>query len=297
MLTFTILMQHGKTKKRGFSISGFLQLTRFPNLLVIGFSQYFTAIFLVAYPERGIDLLDFNLFLLSSATIIIAAAGYVINDYYDVKIDYVNKPDKVVVGKLVKRRIVLFSHIIMSIAGIAIGFYLDIYVGVINILAVSLLWIYSNRLKRMPFIGNFVIALLGGLSIFVVAVYYRQNISLIFIYAVFAFSINLVREVIKDMEDIRGDMRFGSRTLPIIWGLRKTKLFLYVLIAAFVAMLFILSASLDNAVLHLFFMLLVIPILYLIYLLYRADSQRRFHQLSTLCKLLMLAGICSMVFF
>jgi len=291
-------MQQRPSKKRSFSIVGFLQLTRFPNLIIIGFSQYFAVLFLISYPEVGAaSLLDFKLFLLSSSTIVIAAAGYIINDYYDIKIDYVNKPEKVVVGKLVKRRIVLFSHAFMNVAGILIGFYLSLYVGVINLAAAFLLWLYSNRLKRMPFIGNIVIALLAGLSIFIVAVYYRQNVNLVIIYALFAFSINLVREVIKDMEDIRGDMRFGSRTLPIIWGFRKTKMLLYALIAIFVVLLLLLSAGLDNHVLHGFFMLMVVPIIYLIYLLYKADSQLRFHQLSSYCKLLMLAGIMSMVFF
>jgi 4-hydroxybenzoate polyprenyltransferase len=286
------------SRKKSFSFVGFLKLTRFPNLLIIGLSQYLAVIFLVAYPDTWLEkLYDLQLFLLSASTIMIAAAGYIINDYYDVKIDYVNKPEKVVVGKLIKRRIVLFSHAALNIVGIAIGFYLSPYVGVINFFAGFLLWIYSNRLKRMPFVGNLVIAALAGLSIFVIAVYYRQNFNLILNYAVFAFSINLVREVIKDMEDLRGDMRFGSKSLPIVWGLRKTKYFLYVLIAMFIFILFYLSYQLQNEILNLFFVLLIVPIIYLIYLLYRADSQHRFHRLSTYCKILMLAGITSMIFF
>lgn len=291
-------MSQKNPTKKSFSITGFLKLTRFPNLLIIGLTQYFSVIFLVAHPETWVEkLFDIKLFLLSSSTILIAAAGYIINDYYDIKIDYVNKPHKVVVGKLVKRRIVLFSHAALNVIGIAIGFYLNLYVGVINFVAGFMLWIYSNRLKRMPFIGNVVIASLAGLSILVVAIYYQRNYSLLVNYAVFAFSINLVREVIKDMEDLRGDMRFGSKTLPIIWGLRRTKYFLYGLIILFVFTLFYLSNQLENHILNLFFLLLIVPIIYLIYLLYRADSQRRFHQLSTFCKLLMLAGISSMVFF
>ena len=291
-------MNSNLPKKRSFSFTGFLKLTRFPNLLIIGLTQYLAVIFLVAHPENWYGkIFDFHLFLLSSSTILIAAAGYIINDYYDIKIDYVNKPHKVVVGKLVKRRIVLASHVILNFFGIAIGFYLSIWVGIINFLAGFLLWIYSNKLKRQPLIGNVVIAILTGLAILVVAVYFQRNVSLLLNYSVFAFSINLVREVIKDMEDLRGDMRFGSKTLPIIWGLRKTKYFLYGLIGIFVFILFILSHQLDNLILNVFFIVLIVPIVYLIYLLYRADSQRRFHQLSTYCKFLMLAGISSMVFF
>ena len=298
IFTYRSIMNKTGSRKRSFSVTGFMKLTRVPNLLIIGLTQYLTVIFLVAYPENWYDkLYDIKLLLLSSSTILIAAAGYIINDYYDIKIDYVNKPDKVVVGKLVKRRIVLVSHAVLNILGIAIGFYLSIYVGIINFFAGFVLWIYSNQLKRMPFIGNFAIATLTGMSILVVAMYYQRNFPLLFYYAVFAFSINLVREVIKDMEDLRGDMRFGSKTLPIVWGLRKTKYFLYVLIGIFVFSLFYLSHQLENHVLSLFFLLLLVPIIYLIYLLYRADSQKRFHQLSTYCKLLMLAGISSMIFF
>jgi len=291
-------MNAAKPGKRDFSFRGFLKLTRFPNLLIIALTQYLAAIFLASYPEDGIEkLYSLNLFLLSSSTLMIAAAGYIINDYYDIKIDYVNKPDKVVVGKLVKRRIVLASHVILNVLGIGIGLFLSLRVGAINFLAGFLLWIYSNQLKRMPLIGNIVIAFLTALSLAIIAVYYQSNEKLIMTYAIFAFSINLVREVIKDMEDIRGDMRFGSKTLPIIWGLRKTKYFLFVLIVVFVIVLFILSSQLGNHTLNLFFILLIIPIIYLFYLLYRADTQKRFHLLSTFCKLLMLVGISSMTFF
>jgi 4-hydroxybenzoate polyprenyltransferase len=291
-------MNAAKPRKRDFSFRGFLKLTRFPNLLIIALTQYLSTIFLVAHPENGYAyLFNFKLFLLSASTLMIAAAGYIINDYYDIKIDYVNKPDKVVVGKLIKRRIVLASHIILNVIGIGIGFYLSLRVGALNFLAGFLLWIYSNKLKRMPLIGNLTIAFLTALSIAIVAVYFQRNISLLMAYAVFAFSINLVREIIKDMEDIRGDMRFGSKTLPIVWGLRKTKYFLFVLIFIFILILFVLSSQLGNHTLNLFFIILIVPIIYLIYLLYRADSQKRFHQLSTFCKLFMLAGISSMMFF
>ncbi len=291
-------MSLARSKKRKFSFMGFLKLVRFPNLLIIGFTQYFAAIFLVVRAGQRIDVfMDFNLFLLVISTLLIAAAGYIINDYYDIKIDYVNKPDRVVVGKLIRRRIVLASHWTLNLLGIATGLYLSIYIGIVNFVAGFLLWLYSNQLKRLPFIGNFVIALLTASPLLVIAIYYRQNVHLLMNYAIFAFSINLIREIIKDMEDLRGDMRFGSKTLPIVWGLRKTKYFLYGLIMVFGGILIVLSAQLGNEVLNVFFMALIVPVVYFVYLLYRADSQKRFHQLSTYCKLLMLAGISSMAFY
>ena len=279
-------------------MSGLLKLTRFPNLLILGLTQYMAVIFLVPYPEawpRG--MLDINLFLLTSGTILIAAAGYIINDYYDVKIDYINKPDRVVVGRVIRRRVVLASHILFNLAGIGLGYYLDPKLGLLNFLAAVLLWAYSNQLKRLPFIGNFSIALLTGLSLVAVAMYYEQNVRLLLIYAVFAFSLNLIREIIKDMEDVKGDARFGSRTLPIIWGLRPTKVLVYLLMAGFVFILMFMAYLLQNRILNYFFIAMTVPVLVFIYLLYRADTQRRFRHLSSYCKILMIAGIASMALF
>lgn len=267
-------------------------------MLIIGLSQYLATIFLAGHPYGWTHkLFSLNLLLLSCSTIFIAAAGYIINDYYDIKIDYINKPRKVVVGKVVKRREVMLSHWVLNVLGVLIGGYLSQWVGLLNIFAAFMLWLYSNQLKRMPFVGNFVIAGLTALSIEAVAIYYQTNERLITIYAIFAFSISLIREVIKDMEDIEGDAHFGSRTLPILIGLPRTKVFLYLLIAGFVFLLFYLASFLNNTIVNNFFLLLVVPILYFIYLLYRADKKRDYNYLSNFCKLFMLAGIISMMFF
>ncbi|HMP98744.1 MAG TPA: UbiA family prenyltransferase, partial [Cyclobacteriaceae bacterium] len=152
----------------GFSFPAFLQLTRYWNLLIIGLAQYFTAIFLIDKNAWR----DINLFLLSSATIMIAAAGYIINDYYDVKIDIINKPEKVVVGKKIMRRVAMLAHLLLSGAGVLLGWYLSVWIGAINAFSALLLWLYSVNLKRLPFTGNFLVALLTALSICIVEVYY-----------------------------------------------------------------------------------------------------------------------------
>ncbi len=283
--------------KSRFHLIGFLKLTRIPNLLIIAVTQYLAVIFLVFEPHMLKMVGNPQLFLLVLSTLMIAAAGYIINDYYDVKIDYVNKPDRVVVGKLIQRRIVLAGHFILNFTGIFIGFFLDYKVGLVNLFATFLLWIYSNQLKRMPLAGNLVIAFLTGLTFFVIWVYYQKSMYLLLNYAIFAFAITLIREVIKDMEDMIGDEIFGSRTLPIIWGIRKTKSFLYALILLSGSLFFYMAGRLNNPVMNNFFLILIIPAIYLVYLLYRADTQKRYYRLSIYCKLIMLAGIFSITFF
>ncbi len=137
----------GSKGPRNFSFSGFIRLIRVQNLVIIVLSQYLVAMYLL----EGIAPLNFNLFLLSLSTVIIAASGYIINDYYDVKIDYVNKPERVVVGKLLKRRVVLFWHSALNFIAIAIGYYLNWKLAAVYFSAAFLLWVYSNQLKRWPF--------------------------------------------------------------------------------------------------------------------------------------------------
>jgi 4-hydroxybenzoate polyprenyltransferase len=273
-------------------IESLLKLTRFGNLIIIALAQYFTAGFLIGM----YTLNDFKLFLLSLSTISIAAGGYIINDYYDVKIDYINKPDRVVIGKSITRRYAILFHIMLSVAGILLGFYLSWRIAAVNVFSVFLLWLYSNNLKRLPFIGNLSVAFLTGLSIYVVDLFYRTHNSLVIIYALFAFFMTLVREIIKDMEDLKGDNSFGCKTLPIIWGIRKTKILLYIILIIFVAVVVVLN-QLHKALpfkYHLIF--LFVPLVWMLFRLIRADMKKDFTRLSIFCKVIMMLGVLSMAF-
>lgn len=282
-------------------VFGFLRLIRVQNLLIVVLTQFLARIFLIgpepdSAPTHWLRILtDPTIWLLSLSTVFIAAAGYIINDYFDVKIDLVNKPDRVVIGRYLKRRVAIGAHQLLSVIGCLIGLYLSRWVFVIDVMSVSLLWFYSAQFKRQPLIGNIVISLLTALSFIVLAVYYRQNAQMLLIYALFSFGISLIREIIKDMQDIRGDARFGCRTLPIIWGLRRTKYLLYVLIGAFVLTLFLIADSLGNHHLTISFGLLLLPLAFFTYRLILADTRRDFGYLSTLCKFIMLMGVMSMM--
>jgi 4-hydroxybenzoate polyprenyltransferase len=274
---------------------GFLRLIRVQNLLIVVLTQFLARIFLVGPREQWIRIIvDPTIWLLSFSTVCIAAAGYIINDYFDIKIDLINKPDRVVIGRYLKRRVAMGAHQVLNLIGCLIGLYLSKWVFLADVVSVSLLWFYSAQFKRQPVIGNVVISLLTALSLIVLAVYYRQNADMLLIYALFSFGISLVREIIKDMQDIRGDARFGCRTLPIVWGLRRTKYLLYVLIGSFIVTMFLIADSLGNRHLGYIFLFLLLPITWLTYRLVFADTRRDFGYLSNLCKLIMLLGVISM---
>lgn len=279
-------------------ITGFARMARVPNLIIVAVTQYMAALFLInPYASWKSYVYDWRLFLLALSTTIIAAGGYLINDYYDIKIDFINKPDRVIVGKLIKRRVVMFAHTVLNLTGIAIGIFLSWKIGLIHFLSAFLLWFYSNQLKRLPLVGNLTIAVLSGVSVGIVSVLYHDYNLLVAVYVVFAFAISLIREIIKDMEDLQGDEVFGCRTLPIIWGIRKTKSLLYVLIGFFIFLLFFLSGLIGNTTLTLYFTLLILPLTFFITRLVYADTKKAFGFLSDFCKILMLSGVLSMIFF
>ncbi|MGK0138212.1 MAG: 4-hydroxybenzoate polyprenyltransferase, partial [Algoriphagus sp.] len=161
-------------------------------------------IFLVGKEESfDVAILDEKQFLITVTTLLVAAAGYIINDYFDVKIDQVNKPEEVIIGRFIRRRHAIFAHQVLNICAAVISYTVSFKVFVVNVMAMSLLWIYASVFKKKPIIGNVLVAGLTGASLVVMAVYFTENDLLINIYAVFAFGITLIREVIKDIEDIR----------------------------------------------------------------------------------------------
>ncbi len=259
---------------------------------MVALTQYLTAIFLVAGAENWYQVLtDKGFFLLVSSTVMITGAGYLINDYYDVKIDLINKPQRVIVGKDLKRRWVIAGHTALNLGAVAIGFSLSISIGIINFAASFLLWLYSNQLKRLPFIGNLSIALLTGTTLILVSEYFGDKQYLILCYAVFAAFITWIREIIKDIEDMKGDERFGCKTLPIVFGIPKTKWIIYFIATVFLATVFLMISHIS----------LILPItlsfalIFLIFGLTKADTVKAFNRLSTLSKLIMLLGVISMI--
>ena len=283
------------------TMQGFSRLIRWQNLAIIVFTQYFTRFFLIGGKDLSFGYLleiitERKLLYISLATVLIAASGYIINDYYDIKIDLVNKPERVVIGRYIKRRWALVIHQIFNGSGILLGLLVSRKVALVNLFAVFCLWLYSNQLKRLAFWGNLMVAILTGFSLLVLAVYYPGHQREVWIYAIFSFFITLIREIIKDMEDVKGDEKHGCRTLPIIWGIARTKLLVYGLIASFIITLFILATQLPNDRMSYIFLLMMLPVGYVTYKLFYADKPKDFAFLSDACKGIMLLGVLSMIF-
>ncbi len=308
------------------AVTAFFRLVRWPNLLFIALTQslfYFCILVPSFYQGNPIheNILKPDYFvLLSLSSVLIAAAGYIINDYFDLHIDRVNKPDKVVVEKIIKRRWAIIWHWVLSGLGIAIGFYLswklrNIFIGPSNTLCVLLLWFYSTTFKKKLLLGNVMISLLTAWVIGVLYLCefrlhrfvdpeYHGALSRIYkfavVYASFAFIISLVREVIKDMEDMEGDARYGCRTMPLVWGLNAAKFFcvtwLAILVTALIFIQFYVLQFRWWLTIAFTCFLVIYPILLVIKKLSRATETAQFHRLSQLIKSIMMMGILSMIF-
>ena len=301
------------------TILAFLKLIRWQNLLFIVITQilYEYCIYLPIYGSHSTYQLGFIVL----ASVLIAAAGYIINDYFDLNIDQINKPDRVIVNNAVSRRWAIFWHLAFSLLGLfftvlALPPSLFWYLILANLLSILLLWLYSTNFKKQLLIGNVIISILTSWVILILF-FSKTPLSvdniisadhkeirlfrLTMLYAGFAFIISLIREVLKDMEDRIGDARYGCRTMPIVWGLPASKVFVAVWIIVLAGTLVILQLYVlaYGWWLSIAYCLLaiVVPLLIVLSKLTAANTQQDFHLLSRYVKAIMFTGILSMLFF
>ncbi len=275
-------------------VKAVIKVSRTGNLLIIALTQLLASAFLISGETMASSLMNKRLWLLMFSTAAIAAAGNIINDYYDIKIDLINKPEKVVVGKDLKRRKAMALHTLFNIMGIAIGALLSWKIALVNLTSAFALWYYSNQLKRKAFIGNVVVAALTGMSIWIVGLLYSKFSMLLLLYTLFAFFFNLIREIVKDIVDMSGDKTFGCTTLPIIWGIRKTKRFMLWVTGVYYLTLLGLTAWYQDIQIMAFTSLLILPVGFIFYFLLKADTRKKFRKITVYTKIIMLLGVLSM---
>jgi len=307
----------------------YLKLIRLQNLLFIALiqlsmSEVVIVPILQAFGfDTGFDV--YNLCLLICSTVLIAAGAYVLNDYFDIKIDSINRPTKQIVGNTVSRRTAMLLHQILTGLGIFLGLTLAYFahsftLAFIYIVVPGLLWFYSASYKRQFIIGNLVIAFVAGLTVLIVGIAQlaflqkeygqlifetpipRQFYGWIGGFALFSFLSTWIREIIKDMEDEKGDREMECRTMAIKWGTAKTKIAIYALITINISALYIFDVFLipfeGNLTTRYIFWGLTMPFGALAYLIYAAKTPTDYHQASTLSKFIMVLGVCySFIFY
>jgi len=307
----------------------YFKLIRWPNLIIVILTMLAMRYgvlfpFLKNYKFEFV-FSDFNFFLLILATVLIAAGGYVINDYFDRQIDMTNKPERVVVGTHIERRKVMGLHNLLTALGLAIGFYLSYSIdknsfAFVFIIISGALWFYSTLYKRQLLIGNFIIALMTAMVPLLVVLfdiplilekyhyiflkhsfYYKEvkyAMYAVTMFAGFAFLTTMAREIIKDIQDIEGDLDCGRNTLPIAWGISVAKIIASIfLVFTMVSLGFIYYIFLQNDMPSLLYLLVFIiaPLLSLIYFLIKSKSTKDYRFTSNFLKIIMVLGLLYVV--
>ena len=296
-------------------LATYFKLVRWKNLLLIVFVFFVLkfSFFSTLQIQTKLSIVDFLLLLLS--VLAITAAGYIINDIFDVKTDLINKPTKVIVSQKISLETAKKWYKTTNTVGIVLGIALCIKISkpthsFIFIGISLLLYYYSKKIKTTPFIGNFLVSLLIAFSVlifplFEIELIAKNNIQnlatqIIWMLFFFAFSLNLIREIVKDIEDVNGDYSLKMNTLPILLGsLRTRSLVLFLCIVPIGLLLFIIlkySSIYKFTVLYLLLFVLM-PLLYFTVKLRSAKKKTEFHKLSQLLKIIMLLGINSLLIF
>jgi len=305
----------------------YLRLIRVKNLLIVAATMVLIRYMIIQTLLNGYGLeLQLPLWWfveLVAATVLIAAGGYVINDYFDTKADLINRPETVVVGKTITRRGAIAFHLALTITGIALGTIVSFKVGrpifsLLFFLTSGILWFYSTIYKRQLLIGNLVVAILTGTVPLIPLIFelpmlgtyrdiifiYQLNLRVILYwvggFAFFGFLLTLAREIIKDIEDFEGDTTLGRDTIPVHYGVKKAKLIVASILAiTLVALVILFSAYLfkisktgfDYISLVYMVVLVALPIFVLIFSVLLASTKSEYHRASLICKLIMLSGV------
>lgn len=302
--------------------AAFLRLIRWPNLVFIALTQWLVFFCLIRplYPATDFSLDLLNVLCWIGASVMIAAAGYTINDYFDINIDEVNRPQTLVVDRIISRRWAMLWHGVLNIVGLtltalAVNWSTHAYLWFANLGCVILLWVYSTRFKKTLLLGNILIAILTSWTILVIFLSQftgtelfsqpsesLQKLSrLVMLYAGFAFVTTLIREAVKDMEDRIGDAKAGCKTLPIVWGFPAAKMYTAVWTIVLIVVLLIVHAYILPfgwwAASIYALSALIAPLVIFLSRLIPAQQPNDFKQLSRILKWVMLAGILSMIFF
>lgn len=266
------------------------------------------------FQNTVLALNNFQYCLLVFSTVLIAGAGYVISAIFDQESDLINKPQKVIVGKSITEAIAYNIYVGLNVTGVAIGFYLSNLVAKpglasLFILAAAALYFYATTLKQIMILGNLIISLLLAFSIIIIGIFdlypvtniinQMQMASLFSVltdFAIFAFLINFLREIIIDIENVNGDFNQGLQTLPIVVGINRTAKIVFAL--AFIPFLFLLFYIKDYFVTNNLFLValyafifVLSPLLYFIVKIWNAKATTEFHHLSTILKWIIFFGV------
>ena len=266
------------------------------NILMITLAQYLAAIFIMSpdLPLREV-VLDLDLFMLVTASALAIAGGYIINNFYDAEKDLINRPRKSMLDRLVSQRVKISVYFVLNFASVFFASYVSFRAVVFFSLYIFGIWWYSHRLKRIPFIGNLTSAILAITPFFAVFIYYKNFETIIFVHAVFLFLLISIRELVKDLENLKGDLVLGYKTIPVLYGERTSKFLITLLTLLTFLPVFLLVNYFGVSYMAYYFYTSCILLIVFLGLLWRSHSQQQYVLLHNILKFIIVAGVGSIL--
>jgi len=272
-----------------------LSVVRGYNILIIVLAQYLASIFIFS-PEESLRqvLLNLDLYFIVLATICVVASGYIINNFYDVDKDKINRPQKTKIDSIVSQQTKLYIYFFLNFLGVAFGFLVSWRAALFFAVYIFLIWLYSHKLKRYPLAKLFSAATLALVPFFVIFVYYKNFSTIIFTHASFLFFVLLIRELIKDLESIEGDIVLNYITLPIKYGERFTKMLITLITVFTLPPIYFLLKYPEIGLMKYYFYFSIAVLFGFIILLWTSNSKKNYILLHNILKLLIIAGVFSL---
>jgi 4-hydroxybenzoate polyprenyltransferase len=281
-----------KNKLLLLKIASLFSVVRGYNIPIIVLAQYLSAIFILAPEKRALHIvLDFNLFILVLASSLTIASGYIINSFYDSKKDLINRPNKSQLDRLVSQKTKLYVYFSLNFFVVLIAFFVSGRAVVFFSVYIFLIWFYSHKIKKYPIIGNLMAAFLAVLPFFGILLYYKNFYEVIFFHATFLFLLLLVREMIKDLENIKGDLANNYQTIPIVHGELVSKKIITVLLLLTIIPVYYLINIFDVGYMDIYFYIGFMIMIFFGIQLWKSETREQFVQLHNILKFLIVAGV------
>lgn len=266
------------------------------NIPIIILAQYLSALFILAPDEKPLTLLlDFNLFIIVFASSLTIASGYIINNFYDSKKDLINRPNKSMLDTLLSQKTKLYLYFSLNFAVAFLAIFVSFRAFIFFSVYIFLIWFYSHKIKKIPILGNLMSAFLAILPFFAILLYYKNLYEVIFGHATFLYLLLLIREMIKDLENIKGDLANDYKTIPILYGEEISKKIITALTLATIIPIYVLIEIFDVGYMDIYFYsCLIILIFFLIYL-WKSNTKNQYLLLHNILKFLIVSGVFCIV--
>ena len=289
-------MASRKTQLTFMKVLSLFSVVRGYNIPVIALAQYLSAIFILDKDSRALDvILDPNLFIIVLASSLTIASGYIINNFYDAQKDLINRPKKSMLDRLVSQKTKLQVYFSLNLIVTLLAFLISWRAVLFFTAYIFLIWFYSHKLKKYPVIGNLTAAFLAVLPFFGILMYFKNFYEVIFAHATFLYLLILTRELIKDLENLTGDLANNYRTIPVMFGEKVSKQIITLLTFLTIIPVYLLVDVYNVGYMDIYFYAGMIVIIYFLIQLWKAETQKQYLQLHNILKLLIVAGVFSIV--